>query len=139
MTIPSPSEAALHPLTSDLDVLERVRVLLGRGYRRQLWFMFLDADDRQLPLLMPSDIPRTPGKRDARVLASFIAELVDTVDAASIVVTLERPGRDELTESDRVWLRLVRDATHLAGVPLRGPMIAHTSGVRWIAGEDLTE
>lgn len=137
MTVPHASDATLLPLTHDADVLERVSVLLGRAFRRQIWLMFLDGDDRQLPLLMPSDIPPEPAAGDAARLSEFIGELVDTVDARSVIICLERRARDELTDVDRAWLRMMRDAAQLAAVPLRGPLLVHRTGVRWIGAEDL--
>ncbi len=137
MTAPRASDATLLPLRSDPEVLDRVRALLGRAHRRQLWLMFLDHDDRQLPLLMPSDIPPRPEPGDARRLAAFIRDLVDELDARSVIVSLERRGRDELTELDREWLGMMRDAAAFAAVPMRGPLLVHRSGVRWIAAEDL--
>lgn len=135
MTIPRAD--ALTPIPGDLDVLERVQALLGRGHRRQLWLMFVDDRHRQLPLLMPSDIPPLPREHDEHSLADFIDSLVAMVDAHAVIVTLERRGDDAITDVDRRWLRLVREACRLAEVPLRGPLLAHGRGVRWIAAEDL--
>ena len=123
-------------LATDQDLLERVTELLEHGIRRQLWLMFLDASGRQMPLLMPSNVPPTPGAKDVRKLGDFIRELMDQVDAATIVVTLERSGSEEVTAADRSWFRLVRDACALAGAPLRGPLLCHRRGVRWVGNEE---
>ncbi|CAN5136125.1 hypothetical protein BH11ACT3_BH11ACT3_08270 [soil metagenome] len=131
------SEAALVPLVSDDDVLERVTVLVGHGIRRQAWLMFLDDENRQLPLLMPTDLPRKPRRDDAHRFAEFLSDLVEVVDAAAVVLTLERPASEELTEADLAWLRMMRSGCRIAGVRLRGPLLAHRSGVRWIAADDL--
>jgi hypothetical protein len=133
----SASQAALVPLTTDADVLERVQSLIGHGIRRQFWLMFLDEEHRQLPLLMPTDLPRRPRRDDAHRFGEFLSDLVEVVEASAVVLTYERPSSDELTETDLAWLRLARSGCRLAGVALRGPLLAHRTGVRWIAADDL--
>ena len=46
-------ETQLLPLTTDQDVERRVADLIGRANSRQLWLLFLDEFDIQLPLLIP--------------------------------------------------------------------------------------
>lgn len=105
--------------------------------RRQLWLMFLDAEAFQLPLLMPSSIPRHPGKRHTDNFAHFVGDLVEELDAAAVVFVLERPGSDSLSQTDREWLGLAANACHRAGVLLRGPLLCHDGGLRWIGPEDI--
>lgn len=136
MRIPNYEETHEQPLSTDDDVLARVRLLVRNALRRQLWLMFLDAEDRQLPVLMPTDVPANPGGSDAGTLARFISGVNDELDATSIVVSLERRGSDEISEDDRAWFRLVRDACAMAELRLRGPVLVHTRGVRWVAIED---
>jgi len=126
-----------HPLTTDEHVLARAKMLLGTAVRRQLWFMFLDGDNIQLPLLMPTDVPRNPENANPADLARFIRGIVDTEDAATIIVALERRGSDEVTDDDRAWFRLVREACVMIELPHRGPLLCHTRGVRWVAADDL--
>jgi hypothetical protein len=124
-------------LATDEALLERVRDLVEGAYRQQLWFMFLDDDDRQLPILVPLDVPDRPGEEHSDPLNPFVAALVDEVRPRSIVVVLERPGPDWLTVSDREWFAVVERACRAAGVVRRGPILAHDDGFRWIASEDL--
>ena len=136
MKIPNYEETHEQPLTTDEHVLDRVTLLVRNALRRQLWLMFLDGDDRQLPVLMPTDVPANPGTTDASNLARFISGVNDELDATSIVVALERRGSDEISDDDRAWFRLVRDASGMAELKLRGPVLVHTRGVRWVAVED---
>ena len=131
------SEAALIPLITDDDVLQRVQTLIGHGIRRQFWLMFLDDEQRQLPLLMPTDLPRRPRGADAHRFGEFLSDLVEVVEASAVIVTYERPSSHELTESDLEWLRIARSGCRLAGIPMRGPLLAHRGGVRWVAADDL--
>jgi len=123
-------------LTTDDLLLERVRVLLDDGYRRQLWLMFLDENSRQLPLIMPTDIPKRPRPGDTVGFGEFLSALNDDVGAAAIVVTLERRGSDIITAIDAEWFRLVNESCAYAQIPLRGPLLCHSRGVRWVAADD---
>jgi len=136
-TPPSFADVDNIPLDADDAVHERVTALLERAMRRQIWLMFLDDEAFQLPVLMPSSIPRRPGKGHTDNFARFIGELVEQLAAAAVVFVLERPGSDAVTPTDREWLSLAANACHRAGVPLRGPLLCHDGGLRWIGPEDL--
>ena len=136
MKTPNYEDTHEHPLITDEDVLERVTLLVRNALRRQLWLMFLDGEDRQLPVLMPTDVPANPKTTDATNLARFIRGVNDELEATSIVVSLERRGSDEISNDDRAWFRLVRDACAMAELRLRGPLLVHTRGVRWVAAEE---
>jgi hypothetical protein len=124
-------------LCSDEQVLERVRGLVEGAYRRQLWLMFLDDRECQLPILMPHDVPSGPNRGHRARFRPFIAELVDAIGPSSIVVVLERPGPDMLRRGDLEWFAVLGDACRASGVRLRGPILAHDTGFRWVAADDL--
>lgn len=123
-------------LTTDDLVLDRVRSLVEGAYRQQLWLMFLDERHCQLPILMPHDVPSAPNRGHRAGFRTFIAHLVDEIRPSSIIVVLERPGPDLVRRGDRAWFALVDDACRAAAVRLRGPVLAHDHGFRWIAVED---
>jgi len=129
-------EDTLDSLLTDEHILERVAGLIDRALRRQIWLMFLDGEGRQLPLLMPCDVPRRPADAAFEVVSEFFRGSFDEANASSMIVVLERRGRDAVTEADREWLRLVHDACAEEEIPLRGPLLAHSQGVRWVAAED---
>ena len=124
------------PLTTDDQVLTRVADLIQHAIRRQVWLMFLDEEQRQLPLLMPSYVPRHPEPDAVGPFGEFLGHLFEEVDASSMVIIFERIGSDTLSESDREWFRLIHAACQAENIPLRGPILAHDGGVRWIATED---
>lgn len=136
MTTPHYRDVLDTVLDSDDKLLDRARDLLEHALRRQLWLMFLDEEGRQLPLLMPIDVPRRPGARESSGFARFLGELVEDFEAASVVIALERRGGEGVTATDAEWFRMGRDACTAAGVPLRGPLLCHSGGVRWVAVED---
>lgn len=137
MKPPSYSDAQLVPLSTDALVQQRVRDLIGRAIRRQLWLLFLDADDVQLPLLIQiDDLPPAPTAEGREMLAHRFGDIAEATDARAMILVLERYGSDSLSESDRAWARNLHEAADLAGVTLRALLLSHRSGVRWIAQDD---
>jgi len=136
-TPPSFADVADIPLETDDAIRDRAAALLERAMRRQLWLMFLDDEGYQLPLLMPSTIPRHPSRRHIENFAHFVRDLVDELDAATVVFVLERPGSDAVSTTDREWLGLAVESCQRARVPLRGPLLCHDGGLRWIGPEDV--
>jgi hypothetical protein len=139
MTIPKFDDVRDERLTTDEDVLQRVAALLQRAVRWQLWLMFLDDESRQLPVIMPSYVPRSPSDGHRAHFSSFVGVLTEDVEADAIVIVYERRGTDELRDADRRWLRFIATACADAAVALRGPLLLHDGGVRWIAPEDYAE
>lgn len=137
MPIPRFDDIAHIALVSDDVLLERVRSLVIHAHRRQLWLMFLDARHRQLPVLVPHDVPSAPNHAHRTGFRRFVRGLVDDIRPGSIVVALERPGVDVVRHGDRAWFALVDDACRAARVTMRGPILVHDRGCRWIAAEDL--
>jgi hypothetical protein len=138
MTRPPPFDALRGtPLRRDEQVLALVAGLLDRALRRQLWLVLLDADDRPLPVLLPSSIPRHRRDGDAERMARFLGEVVDDLGAVSFVHVYERRGPDRVDAVDRAWLRLGIEAAALASLTSRGPVLLHDEGARWIGEEDL--
>ncbi len=136
MTIPNPANAPL--LLTDADVLERVEQLVGRAtVARQLWVMFVDGDGKQAPVIMPiSDLPLRPEARVidnlAAVLAGMCADLTTEVGSGTVILTLERIGRDAVLAVDRQWAAALREACDRAGAALRGVYLSTSGGVHRI-------
>ena len=127
----------LAPLTTDALIEERVTALIGRAARRQVWFLFVDAQDDQLPLLMPwGDHPSRPRSGDADHFAALLAQVREAADASGVIVVIERYGSAELTKSDLAWANVLRGAALGSGMALRGVLLSHARGVRWVAPDD---
>lgn len=133
MTIPNPANAPL--LLTDADVLERVEQLVGPAAATpQLWIMFVDGDGRQAPVLMPiSDIPPRPEARVidnlAAVMAGMCVDLSTDGGGGSVILTLERVGRDAVLDGDRQWAEALREACDRTGAALRGVYLSTSGGV----------
>lgn len=132
----------MHPLSSDLDLLplttpalieERVGSLIGRASRRQLWFLFLDEDSRQLPLLVPmDDYPVAPDRGDTARFAGFLSQVAMMADATAVIVVLERYSDQVLTTTDRAWVTTLAAAAAASELQLRGMLLSHSGGVAWL-------
>jgi hypothetical protein len=136
MKIPNYEETRAEPLTTDALVAERVEQLIGRAIQHQIWFLFLDADQVQLPLVIP--VGELPARPDDFVgaLAQRLAAIVETEAARAVVVVIERYAYPELTAADRHWAKCLHDALDENGVPVRGVLLSHSRGVRWVAQDD---
>jgi hypothetical protein len=130
-------EAHLAPLTTDREIEERVSQLIGRANVRQLWLMFLDSEGVQLPLMIPVDgLPSSPAGDETAHLVARLGEVMVEIGASSIVTVWERYGATRLTAQDAVWARALKSACAEGGVKLRGMLLSHRTGVRWIAQDD---
>ena len=136
MKIPNYEETRAEPLTTDALVAERVEQLIGRAIQHQIWFLFLDADQVQLPLVIP--VGELPARPDGFVgaLAERLAAVVEAEAARAVIVVIERYAYPELTAADRGWAKCLHDALDENGVPVRGVLLSHSRGVRWVAQDD---
>jgi hypothetical protein len=73
---------------------------------RSLWLMWLDADGRGLPLIVPIDeLPRRFDAVAARGLVQLATTIRDeqTAGGGHVALALCRPGHATVTSSDREW------------------------------------
>jgi hypothetical protein len=131
------SPVDLPPLTTDEEVLARVRTLVGTAAAEQLWILFVDGDGRQSPVLVPiAGVPRRPEPRGlaglARVLRGLRHELVTERGPGAVVVTRERTGADAVLDADREWAAALAEVCRSAGVALRATVLSTPGGVRWL-------
>jgi hypothetical protein len=119
---------------------QRVRDLIGRAYRRQLWLLFLDEVDRQLPLLVPIDgLPSQPEDDGTDQVVGNIKQLMHEIGATALVIVWERDGPPTMTHPDTLWARSLASSCRARGVPLRAMLLSHRKGVRWIPPDDYVE
>ncbi len=117
-------------------MLARVRRLVGHAVTdRQLWIMFVDGDDHQVPVVVPiSDLPRNPDRRGLTALTAVLggmrAELATDRGPGSVIFTRERTGNDAVIPLDRAWADALADACRTAGVVLRGVYLSTSGGVQ---------
>ena len=130
-------ETQLVPLTTDEDIERRVADLIGRANSRQLWLLFLDEVDVQLPLLIPIEgLPPEPTDEQAGDVIARVRDLMGEIGASTVIVVLERYGPASLTAQDAAWVRSLRRGCEECGVTLRAQLLSHRTGVRWIGAEE---
>jgi hypothetical protein len=128
---------SLVPLRTDTLIEERVRETIGRALRRQMWLLFLDCDQIQLPLLIPIDkLPSRPDLTGTTQVVANIAELMVEIGASDLVVVWERVGPPTVSAQDADWARSIARACSAIGLPLRAMLLSHHRGVRWFAADD---
>lgn len=136
MKPPTYGESLLQPLTTDALIEQRVAALVGRACRRQLWFLFLDHQQVQLPLIIPVGDPPARPDGSTRDLAHGIRMAMESVDAASVIVVIERFADQAVTAVDSSWARAIDETFREAGVLVRCFLLSHRRGVRWLAPDD---
>ena len=126
------------PLRTDDDVLRRVDLLLDENARqlRSVLLLFLDADDVQLPVVVPiDDVPDRPDPMLAGSACWLIAEaLAQHAGGGSAIVVLTRPGAVQPDDTDRRWSQLLLVAARQHRAPIRIICLATPGGVRWLSG-----
>jgi hypothetical protein len=134
MNPPQYEETQLLPLVTDADIERRVADLIGRANSRQLWLLFLDEFDVQLPVLIPIEsLPAEPTDDQTELVISRVRELMAEIGASSVITVLERYGAATLTAQDAAWSRSLRTNCVRNRVTLRAQLLSHRTGVRWIA------
>ncbi len=137
MTEISAETAENEPLVSDELIEQRVRAIVGRACRRQVWMLFLDDNQVQVPLILPmADYPSSPGDGNAAVFATRVREIIEVAGAAQVIFVWERYSGDRLTPSDTAWAKHLHVACLAEGVVVRAQLLSHRRGIRWMAPED---
>lgn len=137
MKPPSYEDIQALPLQTDADIEQRVAELIGRANLRQLWLLFLDESNIQLPLLIPVDgLPTEPATEQTASVIARVNDLMGEIGAASVVLVWERYGAATLTAQDAAWVRSLHGACDEAQVRLRAMLLSHRTGVRFLAQDD---
>jgi hypothetical protein len=124
-----PDDVRRRPIRTETAALAILGTLLGTAIRRQLWVMFLDEHDRPLPLIVPMALPSRPGLGASAGLGTFLRDVAASEGARGVVVAYERRAREDLTDTDAVWLGTIADACTVSGLLTWGPFLCHTRGV----------
>lgn len=136
------------PLSDDVSLQQHLELLLEKAMHRQLWFFFLDDEDRMVGPIMPcDDYPATPDDvgydEDGNTVAAVdqIAErfvwMMGVSDLAQLVVVWERRGGDRVRPAEREWARRLGESFVAAGARVRAQFVLHDRGLRPLAADDL--
>lgn len=116
------------------DVVDLVGALLECAIRRQCWLFFLEERGKPIRMLFQiDDLPYEPDHTGADALATVAAAVIRQTAAAQVLIAWERPGTDHMYPVEWSWVHAAEIAFADAGIPLRGQVVLHSDGVRWIA------
>ena len=137
-TLPRPED--MPPLRTQADLHWFWRAMMGElGFGgRRLWVVFLDADDRPTPLVMPiEDLPEQPEARFIDALMAVCRQVRDEHGLGRVAVLLSRPGEAQVRATDRAWGRQLLAAAQRSGVPFAPLHLANDQILVPLAGDDL--
>jgi hypothetical protein len=120
-----PPDDAPAPLSTDEEILARIGLILDADARQQrsLVVQFLDA------------IPRQPDGPTVTNLCWIISQVLDEhAPGGSVVLTLTRPGSDEIGSEDRGWRDAIASAAADEGASIRLMCLGTRDGVRVLPG-----
>jgi hypothetical protein len=128
------------PLVTRAALDRRVRQLVPCAVQRQLWLILLDADQVQLPVMIPiGDLPLRCKSADGEGLVELLAGLDREFGVGSFVFIMERPGPGALDDTDRGWLRFLLHACDDQKASIRGVYLCHDEGPIGFDGSDLPD
>jgi len=134
MDTPHSAELLATPVRSDADVLARVASVIDEQARtlRALWLFFLDAEGLQNEVVVPIDcIPDRPDPQMVASVCYVVSQLFSGADLdGAAIITLSRPGRPELIDTDRRWLSALQQGVATHRSPIRMLCLATPCGVR---------
>lgn len=115
-------------MIDDATLLRRLRGFVQVGWVPRWWFILLDEQDRQLPLLPQIDgVPRSPDARAVDDVGRLLDGFAQGVPQLAIVI--ERPGPAAPSPDDLAWQHTIALASLGADLRLRGVFLAHSGGV----------
>ena len=125
-------------LSTDEEILARVELILDSDARqlRSLVVQFLDDADMELPVVVPVDgIPRQPDGPTVTNLCWIITQVLgEHAPGGSAVLTLTRPGSDEIDPDDLRWYDAITEAAAVEGARIRLVCLGTRDGVRALRG-----
>jgi hypothetical protein len=126
----SPAPDPHRPVVSDLDLLLRVRSFVPVAVRRQLWTLFFDADDVQLPMVVPLEgIPEGPDRLAVGRWGDALEAVAAEFAVAAVVFVLERPGPSADTASDIAWRQALTGLAQTHSFAVRAVFTCASDGV----------
>ena len=121
-------------------MLTRVATVIDEQARtlRALWLFFLDGEGLQNEVVVPVDcIPDRPDPQMVASVCYVVSQLFSGADLdGAAIITLSRPGRTELIDTDRRWLSALQQGAATHRSPIRMLCLATPCGVRELGPVD---
>jgi hypothetical protein len=128
------------PIRTQADLHRHWRALMGQlgfGYR-SLWVQLIGPGDRCAPALMQIEyLEDEPEDLFLANLMQICGRFVhETSMGGRVAMLLSRPGRRELTVSDRVWAAGLHRAAAVSAIPCEALHLANDQEIRVITPDD---
>ncbi|MCL2089693.1 MAG: hypothetical protein FWH11_00445 [Micrococcales bacterium] len=119
-------------LTTDDDLLAFVGRTMDHALRDQTWLWLTDPDSTGFGTVVQLDHSEADGIVPER-LWQAVAEAAGT----ELGLVYERRGPETLSTLDHQRLRAALHGAAERGLRLRGPILVHDTGTRWLGPDDL--
>lgn len=132
MTPSRPQPSRPQFLTTDDDMMAFVSRTIDHALRDQTWLWLTDPDSAGFGTVLQLDHAEAAG-----TVPQHVWQKVAEVAGTELGFVYERRGPECLSAADRQRLRSdLQDAAD-RGLRLRGPILVHDTGTRWLGPEDL--
>jgi hypothetical protein len=119
---------SLPTTTTDADLLDSLRDLIGPALRNEVWLFFTDSSGEPIPLVIP--IEDVPMRLDAvERLGEIVVETGRMAGAESVLLVWERPGEAWLSDDEAEFVDAVAAAI-TPGLRVRAQALSSDLGVR---------
>lgn len=126
----SPVTDPHRPVVTDDELLARVESLVPVAVRRQLWTLFLDADQVQLPMVVPLEgIPERPDRLAVERWGDALDEVASEFGVSAVVFVIERPGPAVDSASDVAWRDALSGLSEARRYAVRAVLTCTSDGV----------
>ena len=119
-------------MTTDRDMMDFVERTMDCALRDQNWLWLTDPDSPGFGTMFQIDHDLTEG-----LVPDSVWQAVQEVAGSELGFVYERRGPESLSPIDRQRLQAVRDGACAYGLRLRGPVLLHDTGARWLGPDDL--
>ncbi len=120
-------------LSTDDDMMAFVSRTMGHAVRDQTWLWLTDPDGSGFGTVLQLDHSEPDG-----AVPLPVWQKVAEVAGRELGLVYERRGPDVLSAADRRRLRAELHEAIDRGLRIRGPILVHDTGSRWLGPDDLT-
>jgi hypothetical protein len=116
------------PLITDADLVAMANELVGSAIRRQTWLFVLDDRHELGPAVQLDGVPTDADPVHVARLAATLTEVVESLEAESVVLVWERPGSAAVRMQEADWIA----GLAATDAPIRAQLLSSDDGVQLI-------
>lgn len=119
-------------MTTDADMMAFVQRTVAPALRDQTWLWLTDPDSPGFGTVLQIDHDTI-----GRLVPEPTWQAVVQIAGAELGLLYERRGPETLSATDRQRLRSALREASDRGLRVRGPVLVHDTGARWLGPDDL--